>query len=316
VSATGVFRNTAFAAQTGSFTAEYDATPAHSSVDAVVGLSDGPANGYTSLAVITRFHNNGFIDARNGGAYAAMSSIPFTGGLTYHFRVVVNLTTRRYDAYVTPPNAPEVQIGANFAFRSERSATSRLSNWSTTSDIGSQQVCNFVITEAPPAPLTSSLPPPTACVQSSSSTWQGAAFATQTGQFVATYEATPNGSEVDAVVGLSANAATQFEHLAIITRFDNNGLIDARDGGSYAAVAPIPYLAGVTYRFRVVVDLATKRYDAYVTPLGGAEVEVQIAANYGFRDEQDSVQSLSNWNTLSDIGNQTVCDFALLQPSP
>jgi hypothetical protein len=155
--------------------------------------------------------------------------------------------------------------------------------------------------------VNNALPP--GCIQSSGSTWQRSAFAAQTGRFTAIYEATPNGNRIDAVLGLSTNPATRYDHLAVITRFYTNGLIDARNGGAYAAVNPIPYVAGVTYRFRVVVDMATKRYDAYVAPLGGAEV--QIAANYQFRSEQSSASSLGYWNTFSASGNQTVCNFAL-----
>ena len=155
--------------------------------------------------------------------------------------------------------------------------------------------------------VNNALPP--GCIQSSGSTWQRSAFAAQTGRFTASYEATPNGNRIDAVLGLSTNPATRYDHLAVITRFYTNGLIDARNGGAYAAVNPIPYVAGVTYRFRVVVDMATKRYDAYVAPLGGAEV--QIAANYQFRSEQSSASSLGYWNTFSASGNQTVCNFAL-----
>jgi hypothetical protein len=105
------------------------------------------------------------------------------------------------------------------------------------------------------------------------------------------------------------SAATQYEQLAVILRFNPSGFIDARNGANYGAIAPVAYTSGVTYHFRVVVDLATKRYDAYVTPSGGSEI--QIADDYAFRTEQSSVSSLARWNTFAEKGSQTVCNFTV-----
>ena len=88
--------NQTFTAQSGSFTAEFDATPSMSNIDGVIGLSNGPQTTYPGLAVIPRFNSDGFIDARNGDAYAAVASIPYTGGVTYNVRVVVNLASHTY----------------------------------------------------------------------------------------------------------------------------------------------------------------------------------------------------------------------------
>src|SRR5262249_54664581 len=72
------WRNTALsAAQTGTFTAQYDATPSASPLNAVVALSQGAQTAYTGFATLTRFNPSGNIDARTGGAYAAPSTIPF-----------------------------------------------------------------------------------------------------------------------------------------------------------------------------------------------------------------------------------------------
>src|SRR5579859_3389744 len=97
----GPWQNTAFANQTGTFTATYDVTPSASGINAVVGLSNGVQTGYTGFAAITRFNPSGTIDARSGGSYVA-SSIPYSGGVTYHFRLVVNIGTHSYAAFVTP----------------------------------------------------------------------------------------------------------------------------------------------------------------------------------------------------------------------
>src|SRR5262249_34674028 len=58
-------------AQSGTFTATYDATPSASPINAVVALSQGQQTAYTGFATLTRFNPSGNIDARNGGSYAA-----------------------------------------------------------------------------------------------------------------------------------------------------------------------------------------------------------------------------------------------------
>ena len=56
------WQNVPFAAQSGAFTAEFDAVPLRSDQDTVVGLSGMAADAYTDLAAIIRFGANGRID--------------------------------------------------------------------------------------------------------------------------------------------------------------------------------------------------------------------------------------------------------------
>src|SRR5262245_53478240 len=78
------WQNFAFSPQTGTFTAEFDATPSASPIDSVVGLSRGAQTAYTGFAALARFNPSGNIDARNGGTYAAASTIPYSANATYH----------------------------------------------------------------------------------------------------------------------------------------------------------------------------------------------------------------------------------------
>jgi hypothetical protein len=146
--------NTSFSLQTGQFTATYDATPNQNTMDGVIGFSLNAATGYSSLATITRFATTGMIDVRNAGAYSADVAVPYAAGLTYHFRLLVNLTTKTYTVYVTPPGGAELKLANNYAFRSEQSTVSNLNDWSLNAAIGSQSVCNMTIgsssTAAPP----------------------------------------------------------------------------------------------------------------------------------------------------------------------
>ena len=102
-------------AQTGSFTATFDARPSVGSIDSVVGISNGPQTTYPGFACLARFNASGNIDARNGGAYAAAATIPYAGNSTYHFRLVVNVPAHTYSIYVTPPGGTEQTVGLNYA---------------------------------------------------------------------------------------------------------------------------------------------------------------------------------------------------------
>jgi len=148
--------NTAFTAQTGSFTVQFDATPNGAAIDGITGLSLGATAAYTDLAVIVRFNVRGTIDARNGGAYGAATAIPYTAGTSYHFRLAVDIPTHIYAAYVTAPGGTEATIGTGLIFRSEQSTATSLANWALYSDAGNHAACNFSITSsAPPVPVAS-----------------------------------------------------------------------------------------------------------------------------------------------------------------
>src|SRR5204863_171368 len=85
----GAWQNDSMASQTGTFEAQFDVTPSQANMAGVVGLSNGPASDRTALAAIVAFEPTGVIDARNGGAYAAAATIPYSAGTTYHFRLDV-----------------------------------------------------------------------------------------------------------------------------------------------------------------------------------------------------------------------------------
>lgn len=143
--------NTAFATQTGTFTATFDWVASVSPINSLVALSTSAPTAYTGCAVIIRFNPSGLIDARNGGAYAAVSSIPYSGGVTYHFRIVTNVTAHTYSAYVTAPGGSEQTIATNYAFRTEQASVTSLVWWSVAADptpTGSTTVTNFALGSA------------------------------------------------------------------------------------------------------------------------------------------------------------------------
>jgi hypothetical protein len=139
--------------------------------------------------------------------------------------------------------------------------------------------------------------------------WKSGLFQAQTAPFTASFDATPSAGQIDGVVGLSAGLPSGYAALAVAVRFNTSGRVDARNGGVYAAAAALPYSPGKTYRVRLAVDPAAKRYSVFVRPPGGAEVA--LASRYAFRSEQASVSRLDTWGLVSSVGTLNVCSFAL-----
>jgi hypothetical protein len=145
VTAGTAFQNTAFASQTGTFTATFDAMPSVPKINSVIGLSKGAQSGYAGFAALVRFNPTGNIDARSGGGYTALSTIPYSGGKMYHFRLTVNVTTRKYSVFVTPPEGGELTVGTSLNFRSEQSMVTSLDHWGVEAATGSDTVCSFTL---------------------------------------------------------------------------------------------------------------------------------------------------------------------------
>jgi hypothetical protein len=306
--AINVWVNTPFTNQTGIFTATFDATPSlDAPFDSVMALSSGPKTAFGDFACLVRFNTDGIIDARNGGAYAPVPGvIPYSAGVKYSFRLVVNIPAATYSIYVTPAGGVEQTVGTDFAFRPTAGTITNLNNWGAIVDIttGSNTVCNFKV-----VPVVA----PAACITTPAiNTWVNTPFANQTGTFTATFDATPSlDAPFDSVMALSSGPKTAFGDFACLVRFPDTGKIDARNGANYEAANDIPYSAGVKYSFRLVVNVPAKTYSVYVTPAGG--VEQTVGTDFAFRPTAGAVTNLNNWGAIVDStaapGTNTVCNF-------
>jgi hypothetical protein len=98
---------------------------------------------------------------------------------------------------------------------------------------------------------------------------------------------------MDAIVALASGTVSTWSDTAAVVRFNPNGQLDVRDGGTFAAEAAVPYTAGQTYAFRMVVDVPAKRYDVFVTLPDGSTV--QLANDYRFRTEQQGIATINSW---------------------
>ena len=144
----GGWVNTSFASQTSTFTAQFDVTPSSATIGGHVGISHGAQTAYTGFANIVRFNTTGTIDARNGGGYAATTTLHYTAGATYHVRMAIDIPTHHYSIFVTPPGGSEVTIGSNFAFRLEQNTVTSLNNYGlfvAATTTNTLRVCNFTV---------------------------------------------------------------------------------------------------------------------------------------------------------------------------
>jgi hypothetical protein len=152
------WQNAVMTSQTGTFTATFDATPSASPTNSVIALSNGAQTAYANFACLARFNPTGDIDARNGGAYAAASTIPYSAGVSYHFRLAVNIPAQTYSIYVTPAGGSELTVGLNYAFRISDTTL----NWygvfvdSGSGGAGTVTVCNFSTGNIPTFTITPS----------------------------------------------------------------------------------------------------------------------------------------------------------------
>ena len=137
--------NTATASQSGRFAAVFHATPNQNNADVLMTLTGGAAATYTDLPVIVRFNSNGTIDVRDGATYRALTTVGYSAGKTYKFRVKVNPATQTYDVYVTKPNGVRKQLASGFHFRSDAGTVSAFTNFAKVREVGNVVVSGLSV---------------------------------------------------------------------------------------------------------------------------------------------------------------------------
>lgn len=114
-------------------------------MDGVFGLSSAPTSAYSDFAVQVRFAPNGHIDVRNGSSYGSDTIVPYTAGLSYHFKIIIDVPSRSYSVFVTPPGGSELTLASNYDFRTDQNAATELQNYSIISEPSSFELCNFQV---------------------------------------------------------------------------------------------------------------------------------------------------------------------------
>lgn len=106
-------------------------------------------------------------------------------------------------------------------------------------------------------------------------------------------------------VGLADSVATTWADLAATVRFDEDGAIQARDGGAYTSEKATPWQVDETYTVELDVDVVHHVYDAYVeAPSLG---RVTLGTELAFRPGQASVATLGYWSVYVELGGALVC---------
>lgn len=123
------------------FTAQASGTD----IDAVFGLSAGPATRFSDLAAAVRFAPSGRLDVRDGGGYRADLSNAYTT-TAVRLRMISDLTTHTYSVFQDTaglPPADVLEIARQFRFRTEQAGATHLDHLGVIvdGDHGSAIIC-------------------------------------------------------------------------------------------------------------------------------------------------------------------------------
>lgn len=156
------------------------------------------------------------------------------------------------------------------------------------------------------------------CGTANPGVWKNDFIPQQTGHFSVTFGFTATQPSIDAVLGLGNVKAAHFTDLGPIVRLNEQGYIDARDGGSYRADAPFSYApkGWLSHQWvKMDVDIPTHRYTVTAWHDGQGDTTT-IASNYAFRTEQQSLTRLANVGQFVDSssGQSQACDAQTAPP--
>jgi len=291
VSAGAPWWNEAFPRQTGRFHVELAARPSAGSLDAVVGLSRGAASQWSRLAAAIRFNPAGLVDARSGGEYHADAIYPYQAGVTYLIRFDVDLRAHTYSVWLkTAPYESYSPLALDYAFRTEQASVTALDTaaaYLEPSHPGSLDVCDLAVVQDDTTA--------NGCLTAAAGGgFRNAQISEASGALIAHFTATPGAANMDAVVGLASGAADGYNDLAASIRFGATGRVEARDESVYRADEAMPYAAGRSYDFELIVDLPTKTYSVFVAPSTSFGAYIQLARDYKLRKQQQTVTALDH----------------------
>jgi len=131
--------------ETGVFTVEFDAVPNNANMDGATGVCLGTASAWSDLACIVRFYTSGNIDVRDGGSYAADTTLAYSAGTSYHVRMVIDVPNDTYSVYVTPQGGSETTLASDYGFRTDQVGVGSLDSWAIKADSGSHTVSNVTV---------------------------------------------------------------------------------------------------------------------------------------------------------------------------
>jgi hypothetical protein len=276
--------------ETHSFRISYDATPLSSEVDAVTGLSSGPASEYTDLAAIIRFNLKGAIDARNGSTYSAISVIPYLAGATYHFIMDINISTHTYNAYVMLGSV-RAPIGVNLAFRTEQASITSLNNLGVMTTRGSHSICQ-VAASSDSAPAITSQPASVSIRAGQNASF----FVASTGTAPINYQWNKN--------GLPISGATSSTYTMSLTAADDDAKFNVVVSNN----------AGSTTSNTATVTVTTVPLPAGCLSSSGTWINASLGQTQsgGFRTSFDATPSTANMDGVTGLSSEVASAYQSL----
>lgn len=174
----GRWVNQSFAAQSGVFTAEFDATPSSAGISSAIIISDGPTGGKSNGPVFIHFdHVQGRLLIRQAGRgpvsaagqpgnYRADREVKYAGAARHRFRVVADVPRQSFSVYVTLPGGTEQALAVDYPFEKPgNNPVAALSNIATDVQIDITQppdtrmsVCNLRVRADAPSANTPARP--------------------------------------------------------------------------------------------------------------------------------------------------------------
>jgi hypothetical protein len=111
-------------------------------------------------------------------------------------------------------------------------------------------------------------------------------FTAETGSVAEiSFDAQPMKDRIDGVIGYSdaSMPIRIYADTCIAVRMNSEGTWDVRSGKDYVSDAYVKYSANELFHVRIVIDLSNERYDVWITPSEGEEV--QVGKSCAFRQE-------------------------------
>lgn len=152
-SAGGGFGSQAFTSTATLAIADLEATATGSAaLDAVISMSRGAPTSFNHLATSVRFSTAGVLDVRDGAAYRADASVPFTLGQVRKLRIVADVPSHTFSVYVDTGNGYgyTTRLAKRYAFRSTTQTLPSLDRLAAIVDgaAGQLSVCNPVVSSS------------------------------------------------------------------------------------------------------------------------------------------------------------------------
>jgi hypothetical protein len=144
------------------------------------------------------------------------------------------------------------------------------------------------------------------CVTGSTS-WSNYAIPTLRGTADLRFVVSPSQDNLDAVIGLGGAPGEDYADYGALIRLNPDGVVDVRNGDSYAADRQVSYAAGDEIAVRTEIDFSARHYSVFARRNGGDEVAV--ARDYAFRTEQATASSFSHLGLIAVNGQIELCDY-------